>query len=143
MTTLLDTSMLIGLINPADAFHAWSGYQFPILKLQGPVLLADIVFAEWSIAMRDRAHLDETIALLGLQRVRCSDDALYRAGQAFLEHKKRRGQAKRVLPDMIIGAIAEIERIALATANPGDFSSYFPKVKLISPPPATAQTPPV
>lgn len=134
MTVLLDTSMLIGLTKPTDAWHAWADAQFPVLKLQGPLLLADIVFAEWSIAMRDRAHVDTTIAVLGLQRFRCSDDALYRAGQAFLEYKTtRRGQGKRVLPDMIIGAIAEVENIPIVTANPSDFVSYFPTVQLINP----------
>jgi predicted nucleic acid-binding protein len=126
--------MLIGLIKPSDAWHAWADAQFPILKQQGPLLLVDIVFAEWSIAMKDRQEVDTTIAALGLQRFRCSDDALYRAGQAFLEYKtKRKGQGKRVLPDMIIGAIAEVENIPLATANPGDFASYFPTVHLIKP----------
>jgi predicted nucleic acid-binding protein len=126
--------MLIGLIKPSDAWHAWADAQFPILKQQGPLLLADIVFAEWSIAMKDRQEVDTTIAALGLQRFRCSDDALYRAGQAFLEYKvSRKGGGKRVLPDMIIGAIAEIENIPLVTANPEDFVSYFPTVQLIKP----------
>jgi hypothetical protein len=80
MTVLLDTSVLIGLIKPSDAWHAWGGAQFPILKLQGPLLLADIVFAEWAIAMKDRQEVDTTIATLGLQRFRCNDDALYRLG---------------------------------------------------------------
>jgi predicted nucleic acid-binding protein len=126
--------MLIGLIKPSDTWHAWADAQFLILKQQGPLLLVDIVFAEWSIAMKDRHDVDTTIAVLGLQRFRCSDDALYRAGQAFREYKdNRKGQGKRVLPDMIIGAIAEIEDIPLVTANPGDFASYFPTVRLINP----------
>ncbi len=134
MTVLLDTSMLIGLIKPSDAWHAWADSQFPILKQQGPLLLVDIVFAEWSIAMKDRLELDTTIATLGLQRFRCSDDALCRAGQAFIDYKvKRKGPGKRVLPDMIIGAIAETENIPLVTANPGDYASYFPTVQLIKP----------
>lgn len=134
MTVLLDTSMLIGLIKPSDPWHAWADAQFPILKQQGPLLLADIVFAEWSIAMRDRQEVDTTIALLGLQRFHCSDDALYRAGQAFREYKvQRKGDKNRVLPDMIIGAIAEIGNIPLVTANPKDFASYFPTIQLIKP----------
>ena len=134
MTFILDTSMLIGLTKPTDPWHAWADAQFPILKLQGPLLLVDIVFAEWSIAMNDRAHLDTTISALGLQRFQSSDDALYRAGQAFREYKTtRKGQGKRVLPDMIIGAIAEMQNIPIVTANPSDFASYFPTVQLINP----------
>ena len=126
--------MLIGLTKPSDAWHAWAEALFPILKQQGPLLLVDIVFAEWSIAMKDRHDVDTTIAELGLERFRCSDNVLYRAGQAFREYKQRRnGQGKRVLPDMIIGATAEIEEIPLVTANPKDFASYFPTVTLIKP----------
>lgn len=135
MTVLLDTGLLIGLIKPEDSWHTWADEQFTILKVQGPILLVDIVFAEWSIAARDRIHLDMTIVELGLQRFRCSDDALYRAGQAFSEHRhNRKGQAKRVLPDMIIGAIAELAQIPIATTNPSDFRSYFPTVQLLHPP---------
>lgn len=134
MTVLLDTSVLIGLIKPSDGWHKWATEKFPQSKQDGPLLLADVVFAEWSIAMRDRKEVDTTIAELGLQRYRCTDDALYRAGQAFREYKDtRKGQGKRVLPDMIIGAIAEVENIPLATTNPADFTSYFPHVQLIAP----------
>lgn len=134
MTALLDTSMLIGLIKPSDTWHDWAAAQFSILKQEGPLLLVDIVFSEWSIAMKDRQDVDTAIATLGLQRFRCSDDALYRAGQAFREYRDtRKGTGKRVLPDMIIGSIAETENIPLVTANPADFVSYFPNVILISP----------
>lgn len=135
MTTLLDTSMLIGLMKPSDQWHSWAEKQYPLLKLQGPLLLVDIVFAEWSIAMKDRAEVDATIAALGLECYPCGDDALYRAGQAYREYKdKRDGPGKRVLPDMIIGAIAEVNNLPIVTANPKDFRSYFPSVGLIEPP---------
>ncbi len=66
MTALLDTSMLIGLIKPEDEWHAWSVAQFAVLKIQGPLLLVDIVFAEWSVSMKDRNQLNTVISELGL-----------------------------------------------------------------------------
>lgn len=44
-----------------------------------------------------------------------------------------RADFRHRVPDMIIGAIAEVESIPIVTANPNDFVSYFPAVQLIKP----------
>lgn len=73
----------------------------------------------------------------GIDRIRASDAALFRAGRAWMEYKGRnKGEFKKgVLPDYMIGAIAECEQIPLMTTNPGDYTSYFPDVPLIHPAP--------
>jgi len=134
MTAILDTSMLIGLTKPSDPWNVWATAQFTTLKQQGPLILLDIVYAEVSVGMKDKHSMDSVVFQLGLQRYPGNDEALYRAGEAFRLYKTRKGQKQRVLPDMIIGAVAEIERIPLITANPADIISYFPSVQIISPP---------
>lgn len=144
MTALFDTSALIGLTNPDDEWTAWAKEQFIILKTQGPVILLDIVYAETSAGMADKHAIDTAIFDLGLQRYPGNDEALFRASRAMLLYRERKAKnkatssdplQKRVLPDMIIGAVAEVEGIPLVTANAGDFKSYFPTITLIEPPP--------
>jgi predicted nucleic acid-binding protein len=134
MTALLDSSMLIGLTKRTDPWYSWAEAQFTALKQQGPLILLDIVYAEVFVGMVDKHAMDSVVFELGLQRYPGNDEALFRAGQAFRLYKKRKGPNPRVLPDMIIGAVADIERIPLVTANPSDITSYFPSVRLISPP---------
>ncbi len=144
MTALIDTSALIGLTDPGDQWQAWAQEQFERLKGQGPIILLDIVYAETCAGMADQHEMDTALLHLGLQRYPGNDEALFRASRAMLLQRERRAKdksinldvvSKRVLPDMIIGAVAEFEGIPLLTANAGDFASYFPTVTLIAPPP--------
>ena len=136
MTHIVDTNVVIGLIDPDDRLYDWANEQVALRKLDGPLLIVDIVYAEWSYGMDSKHEIDTVIADYGFDRFSCSDDALFRAGKAFKAHKDRGGQKKRVLPEMIIGAIAEIAGIPLITANAKDFKRDFPTVNVIQPPKA-------
>ena len=144
MTALIDTSALIGLTDPDDEWREWAEEQFNLLKAQGPVILLDIVYAETSVGMNDQHEMDTALLRLGLQRYHNKDEALFLASRAMLNYRFRRVKAKatgdgevakRVLPDMLIGAVAELENIPLLTANAADFKKYFPNITLIAPPP--------
>ncbi|WP_420555740.1 type II toxin-antitoxin system VapC family toxin [Roseovarius sp.] len=135
MTTLLDTNIVIALLNPDDHFHAWAVENLEALRTDGPTIVSDIVYCEASVAMETREHMDEAIAELGLERIPCSDDALFRAGKAFKKYREEnKGTKPGVLPDFIIGAVAEAEKIRLWTTNSKDFVGYFPDLDLIVPP---------
>ena len=64
-------------------------------------------------------------------------EALFLAGKAFLQYKKRKGGKTNVLPDFFIGAHAAVADYQLMTRDKGRFSTYFPNVKLIMPESAT------
>jgi len=56
-----------------------------------------------------------------------------REPEEFQQYKDNGGQKKRVLPDFMIGAVAEIANAPLLTANTDDFDGYFPTLQLIAP----------
>jgi predicted nucleic acid-binding protein len=60
-------------------------------------------------------------------------EALFLAGKAFLQYRKRQGQKGNVLPDFFIGAHAAVSGYQLVTRDRGRFSTYFPGVELIMP----------
>lgn len=134
MTTLIDTNILIYLTNPAEALHGWSIEQLQLCKANGPAIVTDIVYCEFSAGMESQAHVDAVISQFDLERIRGSDAALVRAGHAYRQYKSRSGTKTNVLPDFLIGAIAEVTGAPLMTANAKDFLSYFPRVSIISPP---------
>ena len=135
MTTFLDTNIVISLLDDDHPNHLWSVEELVRRKLEGPAIVSDIVYCEVSVGMKDKAEVDEAIARLGLERIRCRDEALVRAGAAFKEYKTtKNGPKLGVLPDFIIGSVAEIEGAPLMTVNAKDFTGYFPAVQLIFPP---------
>jgi hypothetical protein len=137
MTTFLDTNILIALLDHTHLHHTWAVEELINRKVEGPAIVSDIVYCELSVGMKDQAEVDEAITKLGLERTRCRDDALVRAGAAYREYKEvKKGPKLGVLPDFIIGAVAETAEAALMTVNEKDFTGYFPKVELVSPPKA-------
>lgn len=135
MTTFLDTNIIIALLDKKHSYHAWSVAELVRRKAEGPTIISDIVYCEASVGMQDQASLDAAILQLGLERYRSKDAALFRAGEAFKKYKnENKGQKLGVLPDFLIGAVAEIEGTPLMTINSKDFTGYFPNLTLISPP---------
>lgn len=133
MTVLLDTSILIALMNAKEGLHGWSTTEFRRAKQKGPTAICDIVYCEASVALPSKADIDAVVGALSLERVKISDDALFRAGKAFLVYRRNRGLKPRMLPDFLIGAVAEETQCELMTNNADDFRKYFPSVQLIVP----------
>lgn len=144
MTTFLDTNVIIALLKPDDPLHAWSSSEFAKCKAIGPAVICDIVYCEASAGMHSQADLDLALDSLGVERVPEPDAALFRAGQLFKAARdaKRRAQEGGiehdrhvgVMPDYLIGAVAEANNAPLVTANPRDFIRHFPMVRLVQPP---------
>ncbi|HUZ91643.1 MAG TPA: type II toxin-antitoxin system VapC family toxin [Methylocella sp.] len=133
MTTFLDSCVVIALLNDSDRLHEWSVKEVTKCKENGPAVICDIVYCEASVAMKTRDELDEAIAEWGLERIHLRDDALFRAGRAFMKYRtENKGPRLGVLPDFLIGATAEVHGAPLITDNKKDFIGYFPKVVLIS-----------
>ena len=134
MTTFLDTNIVIALLDDGHPHHPWSVEELAKRKIEGPAIVSDIVYCEVSVGMKDKAEVDEAIARLGLERVRCRDEALVRAGVAFKRYREvNNGPKPGVLPDFIIGSVAETEGAPLMTVNAKDFTGYF-EIDLICPP---------
>lgn len=134
MTTFFDTNVLISVLNDQETHHNWAVQQLQDRKAAGPAIISDIVYCEFSVGMATREAVDAAVTALGLERHQCSDEALFRAGVAFKQYRgQNRGTKTNVLPDFIIGAIADVAGVPLVTANGADFKTYFPNITLISP----------
>jgi predicted nucleic acid-binding protein len=80
--------------------------------------------AEWSL-------LDE----LGISDLSANDDGLFSAGQVFKNYRRSKGTGKKdgVLPDFMIGAVAEAKGVALITLNDRDFVNKFESLAVVNP----------
>ena len=134
MTAFFDTSAVIALTNPEEPNHAWSVAEFTARQAEGPVIINDIVYAEVSVGMADKAAVDAIIQQFGLERAMPDDAALFSAAQRFHKYKKTDGGPKlNVLPDFFIGAAARSLEVPLVTANPKDFRHFFSGLRIVHP----------
>jgi predicted nucleic acid-binding protein len=60
-------------------------------------------------------------------------EALFLAGKAFSQYRRRGGTKTSPLPDFFIGAQASVLNVPLLTRDPTRYRTYFPKVELITP----------
>lgn len=109
--------------------------EFVKFKESGMVFVTDVVFAETSAGMASSSELRRALEEFGIAKLDATDDALYLAGQVYLSYKKAAGEGKKngVLPDFMIGAVAETSGVALITFNDKDFVNKFQYLEVINP----------
>lgn len=131
---LVDANVLLDLATAPNAWSDWSAAELRGAAGAGPLFANDVVFAEVSIGFlcvehTERVFAEAVVALAPMLRA-----ALFRAGKAFHEYRRRGGTRTGVLPDLLIGAHAEAAGMRLLTRDGARYRSYFPGVALIAPP---------
>ncbi|WFE73304.1 type II toxin-antitoxin system VapC family toxin [Roseinatronobacter sp. S2] len=131
----LDTSALIALLNDDEQAHAAVLREFQKYKSSGMVFITEVVFAEASAGMNSAEELRLALDELGISDLRANDIGLFSAGQVYMEYKRSKGTGKKdgVLPDFMIGAVANANGVALITLNDRDFVSKFNNLAVVNP----------
>ena len=131
---LVDTNVLIDLANPHAEWREWSAQALGDAMRAGPVSINPIIYAELSIAYDAIEILDEALDGLGVLRLALPYEAGFLAGRAFLAYRRAGGLRTSPLPDFYVGAHAAVESLDVITRDPRRIRTYFPGVKLVSPP---------
>lgn len=131
----LDTSALIALLNNNEAAHPAVLREFQRYKSSGMVFITEVVFAEASAGMNSAEELRLALDELGISDLSANDDGLFSAGQVFKNYRRSKGTGKKdgVLPDFMIGAVAEAKGVALITLNDRDFVNKFESLAVVNP----------
>jgi predicted nucleic acid-binding protein len=94
-----------------------------------------VIYSEISIAYERIEEVESALTRSGLQMLEIPKEALFLAGKAFVNYRKRRGGKRSPLPDFYIGAQAAVLNLDLITRVVSRYKTYFPRVPLISPEP--------
>ena len=130
---LVDANVLLDLVTAPNAWADWSRTELRRAAAAGPLLANDVVFTEVSIGFDRVEDVEDVFAEAQVELAAMPRRALFRAGKAFQEYRRRGGTRTGVLPDFFIGAHAEVAGLRLLTRDGGWYRSYFPDVALIAP----------
>ena len=92
-----------------------------------------MIHAELSLTFSTVEALEGTLAALQIPVTEIPRPALFLAGKAFVQYRRRGGTKSNVLADFIIGAHAAVAEWPVLTRDVRRYVGYFPTVALVSP----------
>ncbi|MHB2169270.1 type II toxin-antitoxin system VapC family toxin [Alsobacter sp. R-9] len=131
--TLVDTNVLLDLVTDDPRWARWSIEQLDAATASGTVVCNPIVYAEVSIGFDRIETVDGFLADAGIAVIEMPREALFLAGKAFQQYRRRGGHRPGVLPDFFIGAHAAVSGMKLLTRDAARIRTYFPSVDLFAP----------
>jgi hypothetical protein len=133
MATLVDSNVLIDVIEEELAWSERSAAALERVGAMGPVVINPVIYAEVSVRYEDTDELDLDLPVDLFQREQLPWPAAFLAGKAFAEYRRRGGRRRSPLPDFFIGAHAAVTGMRLLTRDEARYRTYFPTVDLIVP----------
>jgi len=133
VSILVDSNILIDIWSDNATWGERSRIAVTAMRRSGQLVINGLIYAEVSVGFASRHRLDEELGDLGIPLVEIPREALFRAGKAFRDYRRRAGTRDSILPDFVIGAHAEVEALPVLTRDPRRYRTYFPAVRLIEP----------
>ena len=133
MATLVDSNVLLDLLDEDDEWMDWSASMLAQAGERGRVVINPLIYAETSVTFDTIEELDEALPPAFFIREPLPWEAAFLAGKAFATYRRRGGTHRAPLPDFYIGAHAAIAGHTLLTRDPKRYRSYFPKLRIIAP----------
>jgi predicted nucleic acid-binding protein len=129
----VDTNVLLDVVTRDPAWADWSKHELEAAALRERLAINPVVYAELSAGFTTIEQVEEVLGLVGITVVQMSRPALFMAGRAFRNYRRRGGTKAGVLPDFFIGAHAAVLAVPLITRDAARYRSYFPTVELVAP----------
>ncbi len=130
---LVDTNVLVDVLQDDPQWADWSIGQLRAQARVHALAINPIVYADLSLSFSSVEALDSVVARMELTLHEVPRPALFLAGKAFAQYRRRGGAKAQVLPDFIIGAHAAVSGWSLLTRDATRYRSYFPALPVIAP----------
>ena len=130
---IVDSNILIDIFTDDQKFYDWSHGK--LIELSGccPLYINPIVYSEVSIGFSSIETLEEILGMLPIRSEEVPKEALFLAGKAFLEYRRRGGTRLNNLPDFFIGAHAAVKGWKVLSRDPKRMKKAYPGLEIISP----------
>lgn len=130
---LVDTNVLVDVLQDDPQWADWSVGQLRAQAKVHEMVINPVIYAEISLSFSTLEALDRVVETLGLAMREIPRPALFLAGKAYAQYRRRGGSKVQVLPDFFIGAHAAVESWPLLTRDASRFRTYFPSLHVIAP----------
>lgn len=130
---LVDTNVLVDVLQDDPQWAEWSIAQLRAQATVHELVINPVVYAELSLSFSAFESLDRVLAVMALTLREITRPALFLAGRAFLQYRRRGGRRGQVLPDFFIGAHATVEGWPLLTRDASRFRTCFPSLEIVEP----------
>ncbi|MFC3226820.1 type II toxin-antitoxin system VapC family toxin [Marinibaculum pumilum] len=131
---LVDSNILIDIATGDPAWRDWSASALAEAGRSMRPVINPVIYAEVSVAFTRIEALERLLPATMFHREDIPWEAAFLAGKVFRAYRQKGGIRTSPLPDFFIGAHAAIRGYVLLTHDRGRFRSYFPDLRLISPP---------
>ena len=129
----VDTNVLVDVLQNDPQWAEWSISQLRAQAQFHELAINPVVYAELSLSFSTFEALDQVLETMDLAMHEVPRPALFLAGKAYLQYRRRGGGKAQVLPDFFIGAHAAVKGWALLTRDASRFRTYFPSLQVIAP----------
>ena len=130
---LVDTNVLVDVLQNDPQWADWSIAQLRAQAQLHELAINPVIYAELSLSFSTIEALDRVVATMELAMHEVPRPALFLAGKAYLQYRRRGGGKAQVLPDFFIGAHAAVEGWPLLTRDASRFRTYFPSLEVVGP----------
>lgn len=132
---LVDSNILIDIIENDPKWHNWSFWQLSDASGAGRVIINHVVVAEVAPFYGKLQPFLDQLGAMGIEIEALCNQSAYAAGVAFKEYRQRRDRTalKTILPDFLIGGHAQVLGTSILTRDPRFYRMYFPTVPIIAP----------
>ena len=130
---LVDTNVLVDVVQNDPQWADGSIRQLRAQAKLHELVINPVIYSELSLSYATLEALDRAVTTLRLRLVEVPRLALYLAGRAYLQYRRRGGQKAGVLPDFFIGAHAAVQGWPLLTRDAARFRTSFSTVEIVAP----------
>lgn len=130
---LVDTNVLVDVLQDDPQWAEWSISQLRAQAKIHELAINPVIYAEMSLSFLTIETLDAVVKKMQLTVREIPKPALFLAGKAFAQYRRRGGSKTQVLPDFFIGAHAAVQGWPLLTRDASRFRTYFPGMQVRAP----------
>ena len=132
MKTALDSSVILDVLTDDPDWAGASESALQQASAAGTLIVCECVIAEITPALPS-GMLASFLTDWGIRYLPSTQESSEKAGEMFRRYLERRTEAKRVLPDFLIGAHAQLHAGRLLARDRGYYRDYFSELTLIEP----------
>ena len=130
---LVDSNVILDVYTDDARWADWSESVLNRYRTSHILYINPVIYAEISMGFARIEDLESSIVLSDFKFLQIPKEALFLAGKAFVQYRRRQGNKTSPLTDFFIGAHAAVADLLLMTRDPACMRTYFPTVQLITP----------